>query len=197
MSLDNILLGLLSRPASGYDLKTAFDHGSRYFWAAELSQIYLSLQRLEREGCLRSKSVTSSRGPDRRVYSITARGRRRLATWLMDPPPFGQERIGYIAQLYFMDVLKDLERTREFVCELRRKFLERIRIYQRIETETYESSLADDSSLSDEDFHRHLALRAGIMTMEARIRWCEEAVARIRVRNSPTRARRAGQKKGE
>ncbi len=48
MSLQHILLGLLREPASGYDLKAYFDKSVRYFWAAELSQIYPTLQRMEK-----------------------------------------------------------------------------------------------------------------------------------------------------
>ena len=67
MSLEHILLGLLREPASGYDLKVVLDHGIGHFWAAELSQIYPSLKRLEKQGLLRSRRTASQRGPGRIV----------------------------------------------------------------------------------------------------------------------------------
>jgi PadR family transcriptional regulator AphA len=57
MSLDPILLGLLREPASGYDLKALLDHGIGHFWAAELSQIYPTLKRLEKDGFLTSRKA--------------------------------------------------------------------------------------------------------------------------------------------
>ena len=60
MSLDHVLLGLLREPASGFDLKGMFDQGIGHFWAAELSQIYPTLKRLERQGWLRSHSARRS-----------------------------------------------------------------------------------------------------------------------------------------
>ncbi|HKW51009.1 MAG TPA: PadR family transcriptional regulator, partial [Candidatus Eisenbacteria bacterium] len=68
MSLEFILLGLLRRPASGYDLKKFFDEGIGYFWAAELSQIYPTLKRLEKRGWVRGRAAASKRGSGRRVY---------------------------------------------------------------------------------------------------------------------------------
>jgi len=78
MSLDHILLGLLREPASGYDLKDAFNETVAHFWSAELSQIYPTLKRLEERGLLRSRREPSPKGPDRRVYRLTGEGREEL-----------------------------------------------------------------------------------------------------------------------
>ena len=64
MSLQHILLGLLREPASGYDLKAYFDSSVRYFWAAELSQIYPTLQRMEKSGRLPLFSLRVPRGSE-------------------------------------------------------------------------------------------------------------------------------------
>ena len=86
MSLEHILLGFLREPASGYDLKSVFASSVRHFWAADLSQTYTTLRRMERQGLVKSKVVTSAKGPDRRVYSISAAGRKTLNTWLTSEP---------------------------------------------------------------------------------------------------------------
>ena len=70
MNLDSILLAMLTEPATGYELKTAFDQSASHFWPAELSQIYRTLKRLEEAGRLKSRSEPSDRGPDRRVYRL-------------------------------------------------------------------------------------------------------------------------------
>ncbi len=103
MSLDHILFGLLREPATGYDLKNAFSENARHFWSAELSQIYPTFKRLEGQGMLRNRLEPSPKGPKRRVYSRTEKGRAELLQWLLRGPVVGTERSAYLAQLYFMD----------------------------------------------------------------------------------------------
>ena len=78
MSLRNILLGLLEKPASGYDLKGEFGASLGHFWAAELAQIYPTLKAMEAEGLVRSRAVPSTRGPARKEYRRTKSGERAL-----------------------------------------------------------------------------------------------------------------------
>src|SRR5436853_4780816 len=76
------VLGLLARgPRSGYDLKRAVDRTIRHFWAASYGQIYPELKRLEQAGWIAGEDA--GRGArSRRVYRITAQGRRALKDWL-------------------------------------------------------------------------------------------------------------------
>src|ERR1700678_1255606 len=120
--LDYILLGLLREPASGYELKRLFDERIHYFWAAELSQIYVTLQRLERKGLLCSSQAQSKRGPGRRLYQITAAGRRALRAWLETESTPGDDRIPYLGKLYLMDEAQDLQRTLRYLLTLREQF---------------------------------------------------------------------------
>lgn len=83
MSLEHILLGLLREPASGYDLKKLFDERIDYFWAAELSQIYPTLKRLEQRGWIRGREAASSRGPGAAFMNSRGRDGARSGTgWL-------------------------------------------------------------------------------------------------------------------
>lgn len=118
VSLDHILLGLLRQPASGYDLKAILDQGIGHFWAAELSQIYPTLKRLEKKRWLRSRPAPARRGPGRRVYEITPVGRRALREWLASGPQVGDERFAYLAQTYLMDELGDLNQSLRFFTQL-------------------------------------------------------------------------------
>jgi len=76
------VLGLLGlRPMSGYDIKRAVDRTIRHFWAASYGQIYPELKRLEEAGWIAGQDAGRG-GRSRRVYRITARGRRALKDWL-------------------------------------------------------------------------------------------------------------------
>src|SRR2546426_3670429 len=119
MTLEYILLGLLRRPRAGYDLKKVFDERIGYFWAAELSQIYPTLKRLERRGWVRSREARPKRGARRRVYAIAAPGRTALREWLRGEPRFGDERFAYLAQVYFMAELRSFRRTLRFFRQMR------------------------------------------------------------------------------
>jgi len=182
MGLEHVLLGLLQKPASGYDLKRRFDNEVRYFWAAELTQIYGTLRRLENDGLLTSRVAPSSKGPDRRIYSITAAGRETLRRWLAAEPEFGNERFGYLAKVYLLAAAGDLKRTLWFLTDLRRTFTERLRTFRQIESEATGGGKRTTPGGSTEDFHRFLALRAGILAMAARQDWCDEAIEHVQCR---------------
>ena len=81
--------------ASGWDVQVVF-------WRAELSQIYPLLQKMEQDGLLSSHSDESEIGPTRRVYTRSAKGRDELQKWLLEGPTVGTEKLGYLAQVFFL-----------------------------------------------------------------------------------------------
>ena len=175
MSLDHILLGMLSKPASGYDLKIEFNQGARHFWSAELSQIYPALKCLEAKGLLECAVKPSAKGPDRKVYRRTKDGRAELMKWLEDGPIMGTQRFAYVAQLSFFAELGDLERTLDFILELR---VQLVSFLAFLEATMADISLTGED-LPDEMFHDYLCLRMGVTSIRARIAWCDESVNRI------------------
>ncbi|MHC5109262.1 MAG: PadR family transcriptional regulator [Planctomycetota bacterium] len=179
MSLQQILLGLLREPASGYDLKAYFDASVRYFWAAELSQIYPTLQRMERDGLLRSRIERSTKGPKRKVYSLTAAGRKALRDWLLGEPQLGDERYGFVAQFFFMDATGDWNETKRYVTQLREVLSERLSTYRRIEREWSRGEVPYPDADTPSGFHQFMALRGGVHHVSARIKWCDEVLARV------------------
>jgi DNA-binding PadR family transcriptional regulator len=171
---------MLHEPASGYDLKAAFNEGARHFWSAELSQIYPTLQKMQRRGWLRSRRVPSQRGPARRVYRRTPRGDEQLRAWLATDPIMGTERFAYIGQLIFMSELRDLAATERFVRQLR----DRLRDFQQL-LEAAEAGLRATHpdfphDLADHEFHELLSLRIGIRSLRAKVNACEENLEMIR-----------------
>ena len=183
MSLPHILLGLLSEPASGYELKKIFDLSLRQFWSADLSQIYPALQRLEAEGLLSSTSVAPSKGPARRLYRRTASGTRELQQWLEHPPDMPSPRLGFLAQLFMMDELGDLQRSIDFVDQLREQFRQTVENLTRMRTLYFPRP----AELPDDEFHRYLTFSFGMLRMEAALAWSEEASRALRRRASKKR----------
>jgi len=88
LSLQHAILGLLANESvHGYDLKTAFVNNITPEDEVNFGQIYTILDRLRREGLIEQRIVEQSTRPDRKVYSITHRGRNRLKEWMNSPSP--------------------------------------------------------------------------------------------------------------
>lgn len=192
MSLPHILLGLLRKPASGYDLKAEFERGIRHFWSAELSQIYPTLKRMERKGWLASATEPSDRGPDRRVYTRTHAGREELLRWLGGHPQVGAERFAYLAQIAFMDELGDFHRTLEFMRALRSRLAAWEAELRAIETDVFAAMPGYPDRLPPDELHHHVTLRMGLHTLAAKLVWCDETIARLERRLAATTGHQSG-----
>jgi DNA-binding PadR family transcriptional regulator len=79
------VLGLLDRcgSATPYQLKQIAQVSIFHFWAIPHTQIYTECGRLAEAGLLNEKREESGRR--RRVYSLSAAGRKELQAWLHDP----------------------------------------------------------------------------------------------------------------
>ena len=178
MSLPHVLLGMLAEPASGYDLKQKFEQSVRYFWYAELSQIYPALARLEENGMLTSKKAPSEKGPSRRVYSRTVKGKNELKSWLADGPVLRTERIAYLTQIFFLDEIPNSKRI-EFMEELRDDFSARLEELKTIEAQWAANDPRFPDQLPDDELVKHMTMRSGLMKYAMMVNWCEECLQRL------------------
>ena len=86
MSLKYGLLGLLNYGSkTGYELNKVFEDSLSFFWQAKASQIYRELDAMERSGWLTSERVIQSDKPNKRVYSLTDKGKKEFINWLLAP----------------------------------------------------------------------------------------------------------------
>ncbi len=182
MSLKYIVLGMLREPHSGYDIGKQFEQSIGNFWRAELSQIYPLLKKLQSEGLLTSRAGVSDIGPTRRIYKCTAKGRRELESWLRAGPSVGTERIGYLAQTYFLANLNNDDKAVEFLSELREYMVEWLAQIEHAEKQWRESDARYPDKLPDDSFYPQLTLDFGLRKVRANIDWCDESIKRIRLR---------------
>lgn len=175
MSLDCILLGLLREPSSGRDLKDWFAHAFHHFWAAEPSQMYRTLTRLEDRELVSGEKRSSVKGPPQRYYGITPRGRARLRDWLRDGPLMSDTRQSQLAQIMFLAELS-VEDRQEFLHALRDEYRSRLDQLRRVAAHVADN--ADPiTAPNDEEFFRRLTVDAGIHQYESWIRWVDRAIA--------------------
>ncbi len=182
MSLDRILLGILRTPASGYEIGRQFDQVFSHFWAADLPQIYRTLNRMERDGWLSASTTPSAKGPDRKVYRVTASGRRAFRDWLSTAPTLTTERIGYLAQTYFLGALKDDHAALAFMQQLRAVLAAEHEVLRGIEAGWVESEPSYPDIVDRDDFYAQLTLDLGVHKLAAKVAWADRCIARITTR---------------
>jgi DNA-binding PadR family transcriptional regulator len=170
-----VLLGLLTiEPMSGYDLGQTIRASVGHFWNESYGQIYPNLKRLAAGGLVTSKTAKQKGKPDRHVYSITSKGRMRLAKWLaVEPQPeiprnelllklfFGvqalpQTLIGYVERM--------AEREAAVLEELKRLQLEEI---------------AQMARYPDAPYWK-MAARFGQLELQAHLSWAQETLTALR-----------------
>lgn len=88
MAVREGLLALLeARPSHGYQLKTSFEAATGGAWPLNVGQVYQTLERLERDGLVRSDDREGLRS-----YTLTDDGVEALGSWweaepVDEPPP--------------------------------------------------------------------------------------------------------------
>ncbi|MFI1968528.1 PadR family transcriptional regulator [Streptomyces cinnamoneus] len=86
MALEHaILVSLLEKPGSGYELARRFERSIGYFWTATHQQIYRVLKRMVGDGWIDVHEVAQQGRPDKKEYSVAAPGREALSQWLHEP----------------------------------------------------------------------------------------------------------------
>ncbi|MBT8131901.1 MAG: PadR family transcriptional regulator [Gammaproteobacteria bacterium] len=182
MSLRQILLGMLAKPASGYDLKHRFDQSLRHFWAADLAQIYPALKKLRQDELLDQSMEPSAKGPPRRVYRRNRKGKKAVREWLLQGPEFRNDRISYLAQVYFLADLDDPAEVLSYMHSLRKKLAEQLATLRDIDKRWRADDPKYPDELDDAAFYPQLTLQFGLDRLATTLDWCDHSIARIRRR---------------
>jgi len=87
MSIKYAILGLLHyKDMHGYRIKEHIERNFGYMWSINYGQIYPNLKRLEADGLVTKKEVPQENAPDRKLYSLTEKGREAFTDWLTEEP---------------------------------------------------------------------------------------------------------------
>lgn len=178
--LKYVLLGGLSyMPLTGYQLKQFVDSAARHFWYAQTSQIYRTLDALEKEGLLTSEIQAQDAHPDRRVYHITASGRADLQAWLAEPmTEIAPTKDALILRLYFAAQI-DKETV---LTQLRVQWAlhqKQLALFRTDIVGMIRQSAEQHPHLQRDALMWDIARRSGELTEEAYVRWLDEAIGRI------------------
>jgi DNA-binding PadR family transcriptional regulator len=170
-----VLLGLLTiEPMSGYDLGQVIRDSVGHFWNESYGQIYPNLKRLAEAGQVTAQTERQKGKPERHVYSITKKGRKRLAAWLEVAPQPEIPRNELLLKLFFGAQISPKISIQhvERMVESERAFL---REFKRIELE----EIAKSEQYPDAPYWK-MAARFGQLELEAHQRWGEETLDELR-----------------
>lgn len=106
MDVKTVCLGMLTDgEASGYDMKKCFESSFGHFFPAGYGSIYPALATLARNGLVEYELEAQEGKPDRKVYSITEKGREALMEGLANPNPSHKLRSEFLAVAWFAHLM--------------------------------------------------------------------------------------------
>jgi DNA-binding PadR family transcriptional regulator len=169
-----VLLGLLTiEPMSGYDLGQLIRISVGHFWRESYGQIYPNLKRLAAEGLVTARTERQKGKPDRRVYSITGKGREQLVKWLAVEPQPEIPRNELLLKLFFgAQVSPEIP-----IANLGRMVEEERALLKQFRQA--EQEIAGNRQYPDAPYWRMTA-RFGLLELEAHLRWAQETLAELR-----------------
>lgn len=178
MALDHaILVSLLEKPGSGYELARRFERSIGYFWTATHQQIYRVLKRMENDGWIDAREVPQQGRPDKKEYSVTGPGRTALSAWLhepIEPESVRHELAVKIRGAAFDDpaaLIREIERHRQ-------AHHDRLDHYLAGERRDFTGPDAPGAPDAGQEL-QHAVLRGGIAYERMAIAWLDDVLATI------------------
>lgn len=174
MALREVILTVLTQGRmTGYEITKNFDDVLSYFWRASHQQVYRELGRLSDDGCVAHELVEQDGKPNKKIYRLTDRGREELAGWVAAETELPRPQYDLLVKLLAAPsvggdvLLPEIERqqagTEAFLALLRAKHEACVQL--------------PDENLSEYDRILFLALRRGLLLVEAQLEWLGEARA--------------------
>ncbi|KOG33457.1 PadR family transcriptional regulator [Streptomyces resistomycificus] len=179
MALEHaILVSLLEKPGSGYELARRFERSIGYFWTATHQQIYRVLKRMESEGLLAVRELSQQSRPDKKEYSVVGPGRAVLSQWLhqsIQPESMRHELAVKIRGAAFDDpsvLIREVERHRQV-------HIDRLAHYQAGELRDFTGPAAPTPLDAGQEL-QHVVLRGGIAYERMTIAWLDDVLGTLR-----------------
>lgn len=172
-ALKYAILGLLNRkPMTGYDLSKEFSSQIGNFWSANHSQIYPELKRLLDEKLVVYNIEISGDVLEKKVYTITEKGKKEFLRWLNKDEPMGPTpKDVFRLRMYFCNNL-DVETRIRLLKHQLSQHEERLAFLLN-EMKRYNTVPPIDS----DDFGDYLVLDSAIMREETTIRWLKKCIS--------------------
>ena len=177
MSLKHGLLGLLNyQPMTGYELDREFKESLAHFWQAKPQQIYRELNAMEQAGWLISQRVPQEDKPNRRVYTITDKGKTAYLGWLASPEE-DIKNATRVKNAFFMRLFFAGDTSREQALKLLHGYREQCLVGIKEMDEANEMyNQTEPPHDPVEMIHIQLIMMHGEMMRKTRLEWVEKAI---------------------
>jgi DNA-binding PadR family transcriptional regulator len=164
-----VLALLADEPAHGYEIKRALEERFGTVIAPlNAGQVYMTLQRLQRDELVADDAVAQRGRPDKRVYRLTPAGRRALEEWLGTTSAPTRLRDDFFMKLVFAHSM-GLADPAELIARQREAYLRSLGELERV----LASGGADGAT--------SLVVEGAALHLEADLKWldrCEEVLGR-------------------
>ncbi|MFC8145616.1 PadR family transcriptional regulator [Streptomyces paradoxus] len=189
MALRNaVMAALLEGEASGYDLAKAFDATVANFWMSTPQQLYRELDRMEAEGLVAARVVEQKRRPNKRLFSLTAAGRKAVHAYTAEPlgkPAVIRDEL--LVKVQCLDV-GDVEAVRTAITERMEWATAKLARYERLRQRLLDGRSEEAYFAEAERIGPYLTLLRGMSFERENLQWGDMALRRLEQRTAALRA---------
>ena len=166
------ILGLLNRKSmTGYDISKEFNFQIAEFWNAKHSQVYPELKKLVNEGLIIFDIEISGDILEKKVYSITEKGKDEFLNWLSkDEPMEPTAKNIFRLRMYFSNNLDTKTRIKLLESQLI-QHKNRLAFLQ-----SQKDAYCNIPDINSEYFGDYLVLDGAIIREKGTIEWLEKCI---------------------
>ncbi|MFA6990447.1 MAG: PadR family transcriptional regulator [Candidatus Babeliales bacterium] len=168
-----ILGMLLEKSQSGYDIKRMMAQSTTHFWQESDASIYPMLKTLEDEKKVKSRSEFIGKR-ERRIFEITASGKKEFTTWMALPTESGTTRNELLLKLFFganttkEEIIKHLNTELAKCQEIKKQF-----------KELENNILSNVSNSYPHKIYWEMALGNGVLSIETELKWLKKCIQKL------------------
>ena len=176
MSLKHAILGFLSISAkTGYDLQKKNEQTIQHFWPSTQSQIYRTLKELERGGLIDGEVTIQHEKPNKRMYTLTPKGKKELLGWVASPLEPAPHRNQFLVQLFFSEHI-----SRDAICANLSHYRERLKArLEYMKSKEVQDKIAFAVSPKEKALFE-IIVDNGVRLLETEMDWADSSIAKMK-----------------
>lgn len=170
------ILGFLSRKEmTGYDITTEFkDREIGEFWVAKHSQIYPELKKLTDEELIEYKIEIQGSKLEKKVYSITEKGKKVLEEWLVkNEEELVTPKDEFVLKAYFISSISKEEARVQFENRLKMHMIKLEFLEGKYEELI---KIENVTNYESDEFSHYLVLTRAREREKAYVKWLEDSI---------------------
>jgi PadR family transcriptional regulator, regulatory protein AphA len=160
-----ILSALGRKPCSGYELVQYLEA----LWPAKHSQIYPQLTKMEQKGLLVFEHIEQTGKPDKKICSITEKGKETLGEWVIEAPSepiMRDEFLIKVNSIWMSDEESAKKAIQDRISNLEQQIADREDIIAEMESEHRFDTMS-------KHFGRYLLFNRRNMLEKEEVSWCK------------------------